>query len=453
MSDPLARMVTRVAYMATQLPRFAWYAGHDYVMRRLREPHGGRGTAQARRPRTSACRTNGGSIRDLADLLAQDLANVEAGIYPLPHDHDGTLFTRLRRSRLFFADLPAIHRRRERKDTREVMTAATAGKRPDYYLQNFHYQSGGWLSEDSADRYDTQVEVLFKGSANAMRRQALPPLHEVFAGRDQRRLRLIDIACGTGRFLDFVKQAWPRLPVVGLDLSEAYCRHARRHLARWSRAECRRRQCRSGPGAGRELRRRDVPVHVPRAAAAGAPQRLARMCPRPQTGRPPGLARFAAARGRARLRRDARTVSAELSRAVLRQLSRRGFFRDRAGLRARAPARREGFRVEGDGVRQAAPAGEAPHGGCSSSIGLLQKSRTDRQERIKRDARNARPKTVEAIVRRPGRLRRWPRWTSPHAGKPASCHPRSTPCTTALSGPATRARPSTSILDDTIVST
>ena len=167
MSDPLARTVTRVAYMATQLPRLAWYAGHDYVVRRL--------AAQAHR-RDAALRPDGASARagnlpdqgriysDLADLLAQDLANVEAGIYPLPHDHDGTLFTRLRRSRLFFEDLPAIHRRREVNDTREVNTAATAGRRPDYYLQNFHYQSDGWLSEDSADRYDTQVEVLSRAA-------------------------------------------------------------------------------------------------------------------------------------------------------------------------------------------------------------------------------------------------------------------------------------------------
>jgi hypothetical protein len=43
-----------------------------------------------------------------------------------------------------FEDLPAIHRRRERNAYREVLTEATAGKRPKYYLQNFHYQSGGW---------------------------------------------------------------------------------------------------------------------------------------------------------------------------------------------------------------------------------------------------------------------------------------------------------------------
>jgi ubiquinone/menaquinone biosynthesis C-methylase UbiE len=102
-------------------------------------------------------------------------------------------------------------------------------------LQNFHFQTGGWMTDDSASRYDTQVEVLFNGTANATRRQALPQLHEVFAGRDQRKLRLLDIGCGTGRFLDFLKQTWPRLPVLGLDMSEPYVRYAKRHLKRWSR--------------------------------------------------------------------------------------------------------------------------------------------------------------------------------------------------------------------------
>ena len=75
--------------------------------------------------------------------------------------------------------------------------------------------------------------MLFNGSANATRRQALLPLHEVFAGRDQRRLRLLDVGCGTGRFLDAFKQAWPRLPALGVDLSEAYVAEAKRHLRRW----------------------------------------------------------------------------------------------------------------------------------------------------------------------------------------------------------------------------
>ncbi len=55
-----------------------------------------------------------------------------------------------------------------------------------------------------------------------MRRQAIPPLYEAFAGRDQ-------------RILDFVKQAWPRLHTIGLDMSDAYVRHAKRRMARRSR--------------------------------------------------------------------------------------------------------------------------------------------------------------------------------------------------------------------------
>ena len=154
----------------------------------------------------------------MAKLFQQDLANVEAGIYPLPADHDGSLFKLLRRSRLFFEDLPDVHRRRESGENRQVLTDEMRDKRPAYYLQNFHFQSGGWLTDDSAQRYDTQVEVLFNGSANAIRRQALVPLHEVFAGRDQRQLKLLDVGCGTGRLIDFIKQTWPRLPVVGLDM-------------------------------------------------------------------------------------------------------------------------------------------------------------------------------------------------------------------------------------------
>jgi hypothetical protein len=56
------------------------------------------------------------------------------------------------------------------------------------------------MTEESARRYDTEVEVLFNGTANATRRHALPQLHEVIAGRDQRKLRLLDIAAAQGAF-------------------------------------------------------------------------------------------------------------------------------------------------------------------------------------------------------------------------------------------------------------
>jgi ubiquinone/menaquinone biosynthesis C-methylase UbiE len=236
MPNPLSRIATRVAYGATQLPRVAWYVGHGLAVRRLAKAARRQdGEAVRQRPHTHAPVPDRRRLyADMADLLWQDLANVEAGLYPLPADRDGSLLTLLHRSRLFFEDLPEIHRRRESGGHSEVLSEH-AGMRPRYYLQNFHFQSGGWMTEESARRYDTQVEVLFNGTANATRRQALPQLHEVIAGRDQRKLKLLDIGCGTGRFLDLVKQVWPWLPSLGLDLSEPYIRHAKRHLGRWSR--------------------------------------------------------------------------------------------------------------------------------------------------------------------------------------------------------------------------
>ncbi len=239
MDGSLSQFATRAAYGARQTSRVAWYLGHGMVLRRLSEEARRRGgESQRPRPHTGAPVPERKRLyADMTALFQRDLANVEAGIYPFPLDHDGSMLTLLNRSWLFFADLPDVHRRRESGQSKEVLTPEICGKRPLYYLQNFHFQTGGYLTDESARRYDLQVEVLFNGAANATRRQALPPIHEILAGRDQRHLKLLDVGCGTGRFLEFVKQAWPRLPGIGLDLSEAYLNEARRHLKHRSRID------------------------------------------------------------------------------------------------------------------------------------------------------------------------------------------------------------------------
>src|SRR5262249_27204146 len=151
----------RVAYGASQLSRVAWYVGHGLVMRRLSE-EARRRAGESARARAHTDGPGAGRHRppaDMAQVFPRGPAHVEAGIYPLPADHDGSWPALIERSRLFFEDLPHVHERRENGRLTEVLTEETRGRRPDYYLQNFHFQSGGWLTEDSAKRYDTQVEV------------------------------------------------------------------------------------------------------------------------------------------------------------------------------------------------------------------------------------------------------------------------------------------------------
>ena len=168
-------LATRAAYGATQLPRVAWYAAHAFAMRRLSASQANSVESTRPRARTDAPVPDQRRLwADMAALLRRDLANVEKGIYPLPADHDGSLPALINRSKLFFEDLPAIHRRRESRNHSEVLTQETRAKRPRYFLQNFHYQTGGWLTEDSARRYDTQVEVLFNGTAERDKAASAP---------------------------------------------------------------------------------------------------------------------------------------------------------------------------------------------------------------------------------------------------------------------------------------
>jgi ubiquinone/menaquinone biosynthesis C-methylase UbiE len=222
----------RFGYDVGQAARVAWFFAHGQLAGRLAPP--------LLEPPvvTGALPTRERMIADLFGLLRRDRANIEAGHYR-PPDLVGDSLPAFRRSLRFFADLGAIDRRRRARIEADLAEAGNgdAASYPDYYLRNFHYQTDGYLSEHSAALYDFQVEVLFNGGADAMRRQALVPIAEYLRGRRIRDQRLLDVACGTGRFLAMLKQNYPRLPVAGVDLSAPYLRHAERDLAAWSWVE------------------------------------------------------------------------------------------------------------------------------------------------------------------------------------------------------------------------
>jgi ubiquinone/menaquinone biosynthesis C-methylase UbiE len=156
------------------------------------------------------------------EAFRKDVADVRRGLYPPSEPLFSGPSEALRAMADFLDDVRAVEARRRRGEGTEARLQSVSGAYPSYYRQNFHFQTGGWFTRDSARRYEPQVEALFSGAAGAMRRRALSLLARALRSRDQRGLRIVDLACGAGGFLADLKSAFPRAAVFGLDLSPAY---------------------------------------------------------------------------------------------------------------------------------------------------------------------------------------------------------------------------------------
>ncbi|MFN9541598.1 MAG: methyltransferase domain-containing protein [Alphaproteobacteria bacterium] len=222
--------LSRTLYRLTQSARVAWFGGHHLLANRL-----GRKTAFAEEGVTVGSRYPDRKLffGEMQKLFERDWKNIEDGLYAAPAAIDRSAFTAFYDSLDFLRDVPEVARRRRDQVHDEVKAEEPRQGFPDYYMQNFHFQTGGWLSDESARRYDFQVETLFAGTADAMRRQALVPIAAFLKRKDQRKLSLLDVATGTGRFLAGVKDNWPRLAVTALDLSPEYLARARKELKAW----------------------------------------------------------------------------------------------------------------------------------------------------------------------------------------------------------------------------
>jgi len=182
-------------------------------------------------------------LAEIVNLFRVELEHLENGTYKFPYDlnpatapaeqwNPADVFAIARDT---LADQSSVSARRDAKNGQELLDtfAPDPERYPAYYLQNFHYQTDGWLSKDSARLYDFQVETLFLGSADTMRRQALPFVAEWMRGRDESSTKLLDVASGTGRFLTFVRDNYPGLQCTALELSPHYLEAVRKNNARF----------------------------------------------------------------------------------------------------------------------------------------------------------------------------------------------------------------------------
>lgn len=208
----------------------AWWTATGGLARSMTRPTEGK-QAQRFKP-TAAPPSKVALRRAYLEAFEKDARDVAAGLYPAVEGGPIRPSAALREAADFIADAFAVDQRRRRGDGVEVREAfrgeGNSQAYPSYYRQNFHYQSGGWFTDESARRYDAQVEALFSGTAGAMRRRGLSLLAKHWRGRDQRDARILDVACGSGAFLKDLRTAFPRAAIAGLDLSQAYLAQARR---------------------------------------------------------------------------------------------------------------------------------------------------------------------------------------------------------------------------------
>jgi len=184
---------------------------------------------QGRRATPEAARSLRTRIEQLFD---EDWRDADAGIYPrelignLPWREYALAAPKL------IADLPRT-RERIRRGRHDELPEHLAARYPRYYARNFHYQTDGYLGHTSAELYDLQVELLFGGTADAMRRRLIAPV--VHFAREQppdRPFRLLDVGCGTGHLLRMLGAALPEAKLFGVDLSPHYLARARETLPR-----------------------------------------------------------------------------------------------------------------------------------------------------------------------------------------------------------------------------
>ncbi|MEO1659300.1 MAG: class I SAM-dependent methyltransferase [Pseudomonadota bacterium] len=227
----------RAAYGAASTAKVGWYTAFYVAGRHIVGPL----TKPGEVPRPS--RTSVPDMKELRasffQLFQDDWADIEAGLYVMPRDlrRPPRPSKMIRDARDYLKEAREVSRRANRQGGGVEVRDIAEDELPTYYKQNFHFQSDGWLSEKSAKVYDTQVEVLFTGSADAMRRRGLALIMEEIGrltetGRARPEIHLADVACGTGRLLSDVVDNAPDLKLTAVDLSEPYLDEARKAASR-----------------------------------------------------------------------------------------------------------------------------------------------------------------------------------------------------------------------------
>ena len=222
--------LTKFAYQTFQQGKQAFGFTHKTLINRLREvvfPVDPENTSEIPGPTLALLKQR------LDELTEVDWQDAEAGVYPTSLLFDNPWDDFFKYYPMVVLDTPNVWERSKNKQYQDFGKDVSTDGYPGYYVQNFHHQTDGYLSDMSANLYDLQVELLFNGSADPMRRRILAPLKgHINSLVDVATPKVLDVACGTGRTLKMMRDTFPQASLYGVDLSPMYLRKANELLSR-----------------------------------------------------------------------------------------------------------------------------------------------------------------------------------------------------------------------------
>lgn len=165
----------------------------------------------------------------LRALLETDLRNVTLGHYPAELLTTSLSTQIVRALPKLVRDAPLFAARKRQNNFKDLPAHVELESFPPYYRRNFHWQSDGYLSAASASVYEASVELLFRGTADVMRRQAIPHLARLRSSGEPFH-RLLDLGAGTGGMLAMFARCFGGVHLDGVELSPFYAAEANRRL-------------------------------------------------------------------------------------------------------------------------------------------------------------------------------------------------------------------------------
>lgn len=168
-------------------------------------------------------------IEGVNELIKKDAENFSSGLFDLslieiekPVKHIKNL------AKIYIDSVGVVFNKKNKKHkVFSKESKSKTAKLPDYYNRNFHNQTDGYLSENSAELYNHQVDILFRGTSDAMRRLMVEAFKKFYSGSDK--LKIVEVACGTGISTRPLALSFKDSLIKAFDISKDYVGYAKKN--------------------------------------------------------------------------------------------------------------------------------------------------------------------------------------------------------------------------------